>query len=423
MTLLGLGLRELFHRRFSLVFSILAVAMATLVVTAGLGIFRSYQRFSDEQFQKKEVEVTAAAAKHEDDLRKAMLHLGFNVVILPAGASLDRMYLDGLTATMPQSYADKLSESKLITVRHLEPSLQRRWVWPERQRTIQLIGTAGELSKEKGKKALGPKTSTGSVVLGWELHRSLNLSVGETILLAGRPFSISACQSQKGSQDDISAWIGLKAAQEILGEPGRITVIQALECACAFADLPKVRAEIATILPDTQVIERNSAALARAEARWSAEAKSKSDLERERNARLNQMNSLGRLVAIISTITIAIAIGIIAVICTLNVRQRRGEIGILRAIGLRPGQVLLLMLGRPFVCGLIGGILGIMAGFSIAAFYVASVWGLSSTGLIVPVEILALMTIGAPLGAILAGWLPALWAANLSPADCLREAP
>ena len=107
----------------------------------------------------------------------------------------------------------------------------------------------------------------GQIVLGYELHDSLGLKVGDELKLMGRAFTVSQCYPMRGNKDDITAWINLRQAQEMLDKKGLINAILALECQCAWADLAQVREEITRILPDTQVIEQGSKALARAEAR------------------------------------------------------------------------------------------------------------------------------------------------------------
>ena len=52
-----------------------------------------------------------------------------------------------------------------------------------------------------------------------------------------------------------------------------------------------------------------------------------------------------------------------------NVRERRPEIGILRALGLGSRQILLVFLSRAVLMGLAGGGLGCAAGVLIGAFW------------------------------------------------------
>ena len=85
---------------------------------------------------------------------------------------------------------------------------------------------------------------------------------------------VGRCEVQKiypprGTKDDITVWIDLLLAQDILGLPGRINLIQALECNCASIDrLAEIQQEISQVLgADVQVIELATQAIARAQAR------------------------------------------------------------------------------------------------------------------------------------------------------------
>ena len=105
------------------------------------------------------------------------------------------------------------------------------------------------------------------MVLGHELARNFGLNAGNKTRLMGREFAVAKVNPERGNKDDITVWISLPEAQELLAKPGLINGILALDCTCDTLDrLGRIRPEIAGILPDTQVIEYASQALTRAEA-------------------------------------------------------------------------------------------------------------------------------------------------------------
>ena len=71
----------------------------------------------------------------------------------------------------------------------------------------------------------------------------------------------------RGNIDDITIWIDLKESQELLNKPGKINAILALSCHCSGGNLSKIRDEVHSVLPETQVYEKGSRVLIRAEAR------------------------------------------------------------------------------------------------------------------------------------------------------------
>lgn len=122
------------------------------------------------------------------------------------------------------------------------------------------------------------------------------------------------------------------------------------------------------------------------------------------------------------------AIGIIAlVIASLGIanallaaiRERRREIGVLKAIGARDRDVLRVFLLEAGLVGALGGAMGTAAGTGIAAVVAASVnayltqQGLEGVRLLVPVSVTLAGVLGATILAVLAGTVPSLRAARL----------
>lgn len=387
MTLIHLILREISHRKLSFALSVLAVAVAALsIVVADLVLRRDVlvtrhilsqkQAETEAAIAEREQEVQAAGAELEDAIRKQMLGLGFNVLILPETQDAAELHLSGsLSETMPESYADRLANSKIMTINHLLPTVLKQVQWPEREIDIILYGTRGEvpLMHRDLKKPMLDAVAPGQMVVGYEIHRKLGLQVGDQVEFMGREFTISRLHPERGSSDDVTAWIDLGQAQELLGLQNLVHAILALECECTGDRIAQIRAEIAGILPGTQVIERYSQALARAEARTKAKQVAEQSLEAEQRAgaevlarerasreRLQQGHlQLAQFVLPLVLIVSAAAVGLLAYV---NVRYRREEIGILRALGLRTRQILVVFLGKAALSGVAGGLLGVAGG-------------------------------------------------------------
>jgi ABC-type lipoprotein release transport system permease subunit len=254
----------------------------------------------------------------------------------------------------------------------------------------------------------------GTISLGYELHRSLGIKVGDTVELMGRKFIVHDCHKERGNKDDITAWIYLAEAQELLEKPEQINAILALECLCVGDEgLPIIRKEIANILPGTQVIERGSRVIARAEARTKVEERAQATLKNEQ-----------RLTAILIPVVIVACVVWVAVLGFTNVRARQVEIGILRAIGVGSRQILVIFLARHVLLGLLGGALGFFAGVLSAMYFVAVREGVRvqviETDLSWAVLLIASVG-GAATLAVAAGWIPALLATRQDPADVLRN--
>ena len=102
----------------------------------------------------------------------------------------------------------------------------------------------------------------------------------------------------------------------------------------------------------------------------------------------------------------------------ISVLERRSEIGLRRALGATKGHIRVQFLSESIVLAVIGGVLGVGAGALATAIY-ASIkhWAIIIPPLAWAGGISAAVAIGA-----IAGLLPALRAARLSPTEALRTA-
>jgi hypothetical protein len=402
-----------------------AVATATLLIAVSLVDLQA--RSMHVVLEQKRSEAESLAASMRDDMRRAMLKLSFNVLILPAGTELKAWYADRAEGYMPEAYVERLASSGIVTVRHLLPALQKKTVWPETGRTILLVGTRGEVANvfKSPKKPLVQPVPDGSLVLGYELHRSLNLHTNDTATLLGRAFRVHACHERRGTKDDITAWIPLKAAQDLLGAPGQINSILALECLCAGSDaLERIRADIRAVLPDTQVVEMGTRVLARAEARMRV-AEDTAQMVEEERIRQNQLLRRRTVLAAALTPPIMLLSGLcIGALAFANGRSRRYEMALLRSLGLSAAAVLILVAGKLAVLGLAGGALGCAAGLVAVGLGATGLPGLAAGDVAAafsPVRLLG-VCLAAPLLALVAGWLPTVLTARADPATVLHEA-
>ncbi len=236
--------------------------------------------------QAREKAVAEAGAALEDSMRKITKGLGFNILILPQGQDLNEFHLRGVAdAVMPETFVTKLANSKIVTINHLLPVITKRIRWEEQSNMeVVLIGTRGEvpLAHRDLKKPLLDMVPKGKLIVGHGVGKKLKLKENQGVKLLGRRFEVTKIHAERGSLDDSSIWLNLAEAQELLKMQNVINAILALECNCATVDrVGEIRAELKGILPGTQIIERGSKALARAEARNKAKQKADTDLKEE----------------------------------------------------------------------------------------------------------------------------------------------
>ena len=425
MTLLHLITREILHHKLSFSLGLVSVIVAVGVLVGELTRLDTHDLQTQQILAEKEKKTKEEMNRLEDDYRKIMKELGFNLLILPKGQRLDNFYAEGYAAQyMPEEYVERLSLSKMMTIRHLLPSLEQKIRWTEQSnRTVILIGIRGEVPflHRDPKEPILVAVPPGKIVLGYEISSSLGLVPGDTVRLLGADFQVSKCHSQRGNKDDITVWIDLRKAQELLNKQGEINAILALKCICPGNEISEIRQDIARILPDTQVIEIENKVLTREKARGRAKAAADSALASERSYRFRLRKEKEVLASWLIPLVIIGSTALIGLITFNNVRERRHEVGILRAIGLRSRQILFVFLAKACMMGLFGAVGGYLIGFVVGllsseiSMFSREVPGMFNPGM------LLLILVTAPLLSTFASWIPALIASQQDPAIILRE--
>ena len=423
MTILRLIVKEITHRKLNFGLGLLSVAVAVGCLAGSLTLVNLHDARVRTILEQKKVETKQMMQVMEDDVKGAMRKLGFNIVILPKDQNLSDWYADDYGARyMPEQYIDRLAQCEIVTVEHLMPRLRQKVKWPETKWAVILVGISDE--------AVSPAVNTqelaidtvprGQIVLGNEVHQGLGLNVGDRIRFMGREFAVRECRKELGTEEDMTVSVNLLDAQELLGKKGLINEILALECRSAWTNLPRIRAEIARILPDTQVIEKASNVLAKMHAYLRVEDEGKAAIERERENMARLKATWTRFASVLGSLVMVICVVWIAFLAAGTVRGRRTEIGILRTLGFGSRQILYIFLSRATAMGLFGGLLGFLAGGFLANNWLRSV-GESSHRWMFNFKLLGLSVFVAVAITMAASWVPAIRAARLDPAVALRE--
>ena len=428
MNLYKLIIKEIFFRKVNFILSCFAASAAIIAVICAFSLLKIHDLKTQELLDEKVEETEIRVKELEDDIRKITKKMGFNVLILPKDQNLDDFYSNNYASKfMPEEYVDKLANSRVITVRHLLPTLEQKVEWPERKRTIILVGIRGEVPiiHKNPKKPIVSAVKPGTVVLGYNLQQKLKLSKNDKISFMGKDFVVAEIHPERGNKDDITMWLDLAQAQQLLDKKGKINGIMALECKCAWANLDKVRKEIGKILPQTKVIGFAGKAEARKSTRDRIDKEALTAITTIKDTRSDVRNLMEKSSAIVVPMVIFIAALWISILAFTNTRERKYEIGLLRALGVKTHTIFLIFIGRAKILAMVALIAGLLLGLAIPYWIATQMIGLTaSTDIlkaIINFKIIIGTVIFAPLLIIVASWLPAVAASRQDPADILRE--
>jgi putative ABC transport system permease protein len=221
---------------------------------------------------------------------------------------------------------------------------------------------------------------------------------GERIWLGGQWFYLAGIlePAALASEIDASVLVGFPAAERYLGFDGYPTTIYVRSHTSEVAAVQSVLAATANPEAPNEVnVSQPSAALSARAAAQSA------------------LNGLFLGLGAISLLVGAVGVGNIMLI---GVLERRSEIGLRRALGATKGQIRNQFLAEAILLAVLGGAAGVAAGALATAVY-ASTKGWAT--------VIPAVAWGGGLGAALAigaiaGLLPALRAARMSPTEALR---
>lgn len=479
MTTMNLMLSEIRFRWLNSLLMLSAIAAAATLLVGGPMLIAGYSEETNRLLQREEQKLTAklqtqkqqqadrleekreslagelAAMEQERDqllaamdkkTKRLMRDIGFNVMIFHKDTDMTEFHSELIAADMPEQYIYDLGNSEQITkVRHLVATLQQKTKWNDR--TVILMGILPSVvqSHLEKKPPMGYRIEPGTVYLGHELAK--DRQVGDAITVGEHDFKIAKILPEQGTKEDIMIAMHLHDAQKVLDKPEKINQIMALGCQCKFDRLGEIREQLETVLPDTRVTEFRSIAIARAEQRKlvaenrtamidetkadharllanqqeinrqlneQTAASHQQILEAKRQEREDVEDSLIAMFNVTAPLVILICGVWIGLLAWHNVRERRPEIGILRALGKGSGSIAALFLGKALLLGLIGGAIGCGLGYLVAASFGQAALQSAGTWLIATI-------IGAPLVALLATYLPALFAIGQDPAIVLRD--
>jgi putative ABC transport system permease protein len=330
----------------------------------------------------------AVATDIGDKINRELRSYGANLVVYPEQDSLD-VEVGGLNLK-PISGGSFLKESDLVAMKTGFWKNNIVGYSPMLPVTVEVDGTRVELIGtyfDKRLKAASdefttgvritnpwwkvtgswPDDTSGDVLVGERLAQKLHLSSGESIRLGGHESRVSGILSSGGNEDDAIV-ASLQLAQEIAGKPGLVRRV-------LVSALTKPEDELAR--RDPEQLKRNPELFDR----WycspyansiAYELQSEiphSKAEQIRQVAQNEGSVLSRIQGLMLLVTLAaLAASALAVSAAMTtaVMERRGEVGLMKAIGAGNFSIGALFFVEAAVLALVGGLFGYFAGLLMA---------------------------------------------------------
>lgn len=406
MKLGALVLHELTQRKKRMLASLLAIFLSVSVIVAIYNI----SLYSEK------------AVSRELDA------LGANILILPPDTSISDYYKADLhSQELPEEYVTLLATSNLEGLDNLSPKLSVPAKIGSEDVTLTGILPKNEFQGKASWQGAGifsrPKVCGSvndifgltdapppketlvrkrvietlephEVLVGADIAHKLKLDVDQEIAMLDRPFKVVAVLPHTGTVDDSRVFAHLHTVQDLASKGAVVNAIEVIGC-CEQV-MKGLTSKLSYLLPDAQVVT----------------------IAQIIDTQIKTTQLMKHLSFLFLIIMSVVGGACIANDMYYNVNERKKEIGILMALGAHPKTVLRLFLYKALLLGLLGGIIGFLAGSLIAV--VLGPWIAGIPILPEPYLFIGALVI-TPIVTVLASYFPARYASRLDPSISLQD--
>jgi putative ABC transport system permease protein len=375
-----LVLKNLSRRKARTVLNSIGLILAIAVIVATFTISDSMEQQIGEEVEK----------------------YGPNIVITPETQSINVPYgnvMIGKSTFMEEELQKLTSITNAKNIRIVSPKLYAQVQSDDK--TLLLLGL--NIEDEQYLKVWWdingeiPGDASNEALLGSEIIKALELSIGSTLELNGETFAVSGYLNQTGSNDDYTVFIPLASAQALMGQPGEISLAD-IGALCTDCPVEVISNQIMAAIPGV----RASPVLQAVETRMQTV---------EQAAQFSLMLASVVLVA-----------GCVSVMNTMvsSVHQRKREIGVFMSLGADDVFVYKIFIFEALLLGVVGGVLGSGLGVFASVVLGPVMLGTSTSlnnipGFVIP------LSIGVSVAACLIASLYPTWrATKIDPVSALK---
>ena len=342
MKLYHLVFKDILRRKKRVLYAALGIVIATMTVVSILTVATAGQAKIYDQLEKYGANLSVIPAISNVDMTLGDINLGALTVgenhIPEARLSEIRQIADSeikkalgidddtdIAIIAPKLYVNtKVRDTSLLVV-GVEPQEERAiktW-WKIKE---------GEYLKEGDEALLGTQTA-----------QLLKLNVGDKISFNGSDTTVVGILEETGSSDDYQIFLPLKTLQQAFGKEEVVSSVD-VRALCNACPVEFIADSINQNITGVRAVAVKQIA------------------ENE----MGLMEKMNNLMLALAGITLAIgAFGVVNTMMT-SVHERIKDIGIMRAVGASRGQILKTFIYEAVIIGIIGGIVGYLAGTVVA---------------------------------------------------------
>jgi putative ABC transport system permease protein len=171
----------------------------------------------------------------------------------------------------------------------------------------------------------------------------LGLKLGDQVSVGTASFSVTGVLDPTGANDDYQLFTNLAPLQQAVGKEGLLSSID-IRALCNSCPVDTIATDLNSSIPGLHAVAVKQVA----------------------ESEMGMLDRINRLMYALAGITLVIGAFGVANTMLASVHERIKDIGIMRAVGSSQRQIIAMFLEEAFIIGLLGGILGYIAGSLLA---------------------------------------------------------
>jgi len=335
-------LKDIMRRKRRVLYAALGVVIGTMTVVGVLTIAFAGENRIYGQLEKYGANLTIIPAINRIDTKVGNLSLGT--------LSIGENYI-------PESYLPKIREiadGEIRTALNIKDNEPISIIAPKLYVNAEVRGISLVVTGIQSQDELSIKTwwqvregeflkADNQAVVGALTAELLKLKVGDEIPLNSSVVVVSGILGETGSSEDYQVMVPLATLQKIYNKEGLISSVD-IRALCNACPVELIALALNQNIPDIKAVAVKQIA----------------------NTEMDLVQKVNRLMLSLSGITLVIGVfGVVNTMMT-SVHERTRDIGIMRAVGASRWQIIQVFMYEALVIGVIGGVLGYLAGTLLA---------------------------------------------------------